>query len=119
MGGTPRTSRVYIVSQTSLFAQGIRSLLQEQPLIEIIGVEGDPIRAAEAVRSLHPDVVIVESTQEENERPTLDIILRNGTPDRVVALDLKHNNAIVYNRHQVLSMRTEDLVKTIRGEARP
>jgi chemotaxis response regulator CheB len=119
MGGTPRTSRVYIVSQTSLFAQGIRSLLQEQPMIEIIGVEDDPIRAMEEVRSLHPDVVIVESSQEENRRLTLDIILQNNTPGRVVAFDLKHNNAIVYNRHQVLSMRTEDLVQTIRGEARP
>lgn len=119
MRDLPRTSRVYIISETSLFAQGIRSLLQDQPMIEIVGVEDDPHRAVEAVRSLHPDIVIVEASQEDDERPRLNAVFQNNTPGRLVVLDLKHNDAIIYNRHRVLAMRKEDLVKAIHGEARP
>lgn len=45
--------------------------------------------------------------------------LINNTPGQLVVLDLKHNNAIIYNRQRILSMRKEDLVKAIHGEARP
>ena len=54
MGAPPRTSRVYIVSRTSLFAQGIRSLLGGEPSIEILGVESDPARAIESAGHSSP-----------------------------------------------------------------
>ena len=119
MGETPRTFKVYIVSQTSLFAQGMRSLLRGEQSIEILGVESDQAKAIEALRSVHPDVVIVETSNEESEFSTFGVILRAQTSGRVVALDLKHNHATIYNRQRIHSVRMQDLLKAIHGEARP
>jgi chemotaxis response regulator CheB len=115
MGGAPVKSRIYIVYHHALFAQGIRSLLRGRRGIRVVGMESDAAKALEAVRSLRPEVVIIEESDAEMQSPTLGAILQHHPTGRVVALDLDHNFATVYDRHRVITTQPADLVRAIRG----
>ncbi len=107
--------RIYIVFHHALFAQGIRSLLRGRRTMEVVGMESDAAKALEAVGSLRPDVIIVEESDAGIQSPTLAAILQRHPAGRVVALDLDHNFATVYDRHRVVTTQPADLVKAIRG----
>jgi DNA-binding NarL/FixJ family response regulator len=113
--GAPRTARVYIVSQTSLFAQGIRSLLGAEPSVEILGVESDPARAVESARSLRPDVIIVEDPAEQGQWERLGPFIRQATAGRILALNLNHEYVTVYDHQRVEARGPADLLEAIRG----
>jgi len=109
------TFRIFIVFHHALFAQGIRSLLRGRRAIQVIGMESDPAKALEAVGSLRPEVTIVEESDAGIQSPTLAAILQRHPAGRVVALDLDHNFATVYDRHRVVTAQPADLVRAIRG----
>jgi len=115
MDAPPRSSRVYILSRTSLFAQGIRSLLDDEPSIEILGVESDPARAIESARSLQPEVIIVEEPAEQGQWERLGSFIRLTTAGRIVALNLDHQSVTVYDRLRIAARGPADLVEAIRG----
>jgi DNA-binding NarL/FixJ family response regulator len=115
MDAPPHSSRVYILSRTSLFAQGIRSLLGEEPSIEIVGVESDPARAIESTRSLQPEVIIVEEPAEQGQWERLGPFIRLTTAGRIVALNLDHQSVTVYDRLRIAARGPADLVEAIRG----
>ena len=115
MAGRRDTFRIFIVFHHALFAQGIRSLLRGRRAIQVIGMESDPAKALEAVGSLRPEVTIVEESDAGIQSPTLAAILQRHPAGRVVALDLDHNFATVYDRHRVVTAQPADLVRAIRG----
>ena len=49
IGVTAPPSRIYIVYQDGLFAQGMRSLLECRDLAEIVGIESDTAKALVAI----------------------------------------------------------------------
>ena len=118
MGSTPATCRIYIVFHHALFAQGIRSLLRGRRAMQVIGMESDTTKALEAVGSLRPEVIIVEESDASIQSPALAAILQRHPAGRVVALDLDHNYATVYDRHQVTTAQPADLINAIRGGRR-
>lgn len=115
MAATPAACRIYIVYHNALFAQGIRSLLQGRRSMRVVGMESDPAKALQAIGSLQPEVVIVEESDAGTQSPTLEAILQKHPTKRVLALDLDHNFATVYDRHRVVTTQPADLVKAIRG----
>src|SRR3990170_8420142 len=118
MGGKAAKCRIYIIFHHALFAQGIRSLLRGRRTIKVVGMEHDPAKALEAVGSLRPEVTIVEESDAGIQSPTLAAILQRHPAGRVVALDLDHNYATVYDRHQVTTAQPADLINAIRGGRR-
>jgi len=111
-------SRVYMVYQHSLFAEGIRSLLRNQPAIQIVGAETDTMKAFNEVRSLKPSVVLIEeSTTDPEQSVTWDLLHRQGA-GRVVALNLNHNAATVYDRESVPISTPADLLHAVQGYPR-
>ena len=114
MGAPPVRCRIYIVFHHALFAQGIRSLLRGRRAMQVIGMESDTTKALEAVGSLRPEVIIVEESDAGIQSPALAAILQRHPAGRVVALDLDHNFATVYDRHRVLTTQPADLVRAIR-----
>jgi DNA-binding NarL/FixJ family response regulator len=53
--------RVLILSEPGLLAQGVRSLLESDPRIEIVGVTADARRATEIMRDEQPHVILVDA----------------------------------------------------------
>ncbi|MBI2454966.1 MAG: hypothetical protein HYV46_02380 [candidate division NC10 bacterium] len=115
MGAPPVRCRIYIVFHHALFAQGIRSLLRGRRAMKVVGMESDVSKALEVVGSLQPEVIIVEESDAGIQSPTLTAILQRHPAGRVVALDLDHNFATVYDRHRVVTTQPADLVRAIRG----
>ena len=58
--------RTYIVYHHGLFAQGVRSVLENRRAVQIVGMERDVARALKAVQSLQPEVIIVEESTGKN-----------------------------------------------------
>lgn len=89
--------RVLVVSQPSLFEEGIEELLRQEPGLEIVGRGADPQDAVRLIRESHPDVVIVTdgevATQFEAE---LLGLVREGFPVRIVEVDRATNTLCVY-----------------------
>ena len=61
MEGPATAIRVLLVDDHALERQGVRSLLEVQPDICVVGEAGDGLEALPLVGSCHPDVVITET----------------------------------------------------------
>ena len=85
--------RTYIVYHSGLFAQGVRSVLEAQNGVQIVGMENDVGKALKAVRSLRPEVILVEEPTEKNAEWPL---LKLAGAGRLVTLSLDHGFATVY-----------------------
>jgi len=60
MRQTVETLRVLLVDDHALFRQGVQSLLESRPNIEVVGTVGDGYEAVRMVRELMPDVVLMD-----------------------------------------------------------
>lgn len=114
---TPGASpcRTYIVYHHGLFAQGVRSILEDRRSVQIVGMERDVAKALKAVRSLQPEVVIVEESTGKHQPMRLGAFLHSAGAGRVVTLSLDHDFATVYDRRRVAATDPADLVKAIQG----
>lgn len=56
----PPTHRVLLVDDHAAFRQGLRSLMEDYPDVKVVGEAADGEEAVALVRSLHPDVVLMD-----------------------------------------------------------
>jgi DNA-binding NarL/FixJ family response regulator len=104
--------RIYIVYHHGLFAKGVRSVLEQDNRVQIVGMESNVAKALQAVRSLRPEVILVEEpTEHWGKWPFLEL----ATAGRIVTLSLEHAYATVYDEHRVTAADPAELVKAIRG----
>ena len=101
-----------------LFAQGVRSILEERHTVKIVGMDGDAEKALKAVRALRPDVVIMEEPVGKDEPMWVGAFIKSATAGRVVTLSLDHGYATVYDRHRVPATGPAELIKAIRGSGK-
>ncbi len=118
MVGAPERSRVYIVYQHSLFAEGIRSLLGNQPTVEIVGTERDKVKAFKDVKALRPSVVLIEECKADPQQSATWNFLHRQGAGRIIALNLEHNAATVYERESLAISTPCDLLHAVRGYPR-
>ena len=107
--------RTYIVYQHALFAEGVRSVLEEQNGVQIVGMEKDIGKALKAVRSLRPEVVLLE---EPSSKKAQWPFLQLATAGRVVTLSLDHAFATVYDQERFPASDPAELAKAIRGNGK-
>jgi len=107
--------RTYIVYHHGLFAQGVRSVLEAQGGLEIVGMESDVGKALKAVQSLQPEVIIVEECTGTHQRMRLGAMMHSASAGRVVTLSLDHEFATVYQRNRMAAVDSADLVRVIQG----
>ena len=107
-------ARVFVVSEPSLFAEGLEGLLCEEPGLEIVGRETDPLQAVRRIKETHPDVVIVT----DGEAATgLDAellgLVREGLHMRIVEVHLQTNTLCIYCGEQQSIREVGDLAGTV------
>jgi len=105
---------VLIVSELSLFGEGVEGLLRQEPGLEIVGLETDPEQAIGRVKEAHPDVVILT----DGEAATgLDAellrLVREGFHMRIVEVHLATNTLCLYCGEQQPIREVRDLVDTV------
>jgi hypothetical protein len=106
-------TRVFILATQSLFAQGVQSLLSEQPGIEVVGVATAGPDALMQTQTAAPDVVIIEATGEKQRR-LVARVLESVPNARVVGLTLEDNRIHTYYQQMKQGRCVEDLLEVIR-----
>lgn len=96
----------------ALFAQGVRSMIERESGVQIVGMENDLTRAAVAVRTLQPEVILVEETMDLGEAWAF---LEATAACRFVTVSLSHAHATVYDRRRTGAASPSDLVEAILG----
>ncbi len=107
-------TRVLVVSELSLFGEGVEELLRLEPGLEIVGRETDRGQAATRVRETAPDVVVL--TDGEAARGLgleLLSLVREGFHVRVVEIYLETNTLCVYCGEQQFIQQVQDLVDSL------
>ena len=112
MRGTAKTRRVLIASNHPLFAQGLRSLLQERHRtgVEVVGVVTGLEEALRALEQLDPDLIVVDYDDEFlNRDEFLARFVEGEKKLRVVLLSLLGGGeAIVYDRRTLAAAQIDD-----------
>ncbi len=99
--------RIVLADDHSLFREGLKSLLQENPDIDIIGETGDGRGAVRLCRDLSPDIIIMDVAMPElngveatrqivKECPGVKIIAVSMHSSRRFVLDMLHAGASGY-----------------------
>ena len=84
-----RRSRVLIVDDHPIVRDGLRTLLERQPGLEVCGEAGNPLEAISAVKKLKPDIVLVDLSLEKSSGIELMQQLRTINPKlRMLALSM-------------------------------
>jgi DNA-binding NarL/FixJ family response regulator len=105
--------RVYLVWISPLFHESVRLLLNH-PQIELVGSGSEFERAQGEIRSLQPDMIIVEEGDDKLAPAELLRILEASPGEKHVArLSLQDNELTVYHRHQRTVAQVEDLLNLI------
>jgi DNA-binding NarL/FixJ family response regulator len=115
-GHDPAPCRVLLVYQTALLFQGIRTFLTDAPDIQVVGVEHEACHAAEAVRQLHANVVVLEDPLAGAPTDLLATLLAVPGARRIVTLGPGSTRAQVDERYVVRADDPAALVAAIRGE---
>lgn len=107
--------RILIVSQYSLFDQGLRSALGQQPGVQIAGVCRDPEEAYVQAQTLHPDVVLLIAGPEIVRRAAFRL-LEEVSP-LIIRISPTDGTMQVYRREQVDQATIDDLMAAIQTTA--
>ncbi|MDW8069055.1 MAG: DUF166 family protein [Anaerolineae bacterium] len=117
------TCRVFILTEHSLFAEGVETLLQEEPGLEVVGRGDVSPETFARIQETVPDVVVVGAPGDEQEAVVAQIF--QALPGlKVVALNLDDNRIHIHYRQTKVGRQVEDLVEAIRqplewGSPRP
>jgi len=94
--------RIVLADDHGLFREGLKSLLREDPSLEIIGEAGDGRTAVRLCRTLSPDIIIMDvSMPELNGMEATRQILADNPEIKVVAVSMHSSRRFVIDMLQV------------------
>jgi chemotaxis response regulator CheB len=105
---------IFICSHRTLFSEGVAASLLDDPDLNIIGWEPDPVIARERINELHPDIVLFVGTPPF--RPRLDAhnFLSEGVKASIITLDIQTDVVHVYRGEQHTIREMRDLLEVIK-----
>lgn len=112
---TAYSCRVFLICVNRLVCEAVDMLLRREGIIPL-GMATDPETALKDVRSLHPEVIVVEGDATERDielKIKLACLMHEMTNLRVVYFDLLNNELDVYTQQQRKLVSTQDLVAAI------
>ena len=88
--------KVLLADDHIIFRDGIRSILENESDIEIIGEADDGMKAIKLTEELNPDIVLMDLTMEELNGIEATKLIKKNNPDvRVIALSMHLNRQII------------------------
>lgn len=111
--GSARAIRIFILSSYLMFAQGLESLLSQNAQLQIVGQETEIDRAIEQIKSLQPDVVILDSSGFSQEGPEMVSLFQAKEDIKMIGLSLHDNNLYIYQATQRSLQSVDDLLAAI------
>lgn len=113
--------RVFIVSDSLTFSDGLKSLLTAE--VKIIGQETDTSQAIARIKALKPDVIIWANTGIRPDAPGDEIRLLEAAPlTRTVSLSLQNNVIVIHHLGKKtvrLAHDSQDLIEAVKYRLYP
>ncbi len=111
--------RVFILSSHPLFGKCIETLLGQDREVQIVGHTKDLDLAIEQIRTLQPDVVIVDSKEPEANRGKIMMqIMKEELKTEVVGLNLSDNTVLVCRGEQHTIKELGDFIAMVTSTER-
>lgn len=118
--------RVVIADDHTIVRQGIRSLLQAEPDIKVIGEASDGREAAQLTRELKPDVVVMDLAMPEMDGlEATRVIKQESAQTQILALTMHESDEYFFRVLQLGALgyvlkraATSDLLAAVRAIAR-
>jgi DNA-binding NarL/FixJ family response regulator len=90
--------RVLLVDDHQMFCQGLRSLLEREPDIDVVGEAGDGRTAVRLVQDLSPDLVVMDVSMPEMNGAEATRQIKARTPGvKVIALSMFEDKHYVFD----------------------
>lgn len=107
--------RVLVLYSQSLFAQGLQRLLENAGDFEVVGVDVDIEDAVAALKSHHPEAVVVDADDmSSGGRDLILELLREAASLQVVCLVALDGKVSLYRRELAPVTRSEELLAHLR-----
>ena len=118
--------RLVIVDDHALFREGLASIIQIEPDIEVSGLAGTVREAVEVVRALKPDIVLMDfSLPDGNGAEATRIVLKEHPDCKIIFLTMSENDENLFaairsgaKGYLIKNMSPSKLVTTIRSVQR-
>jgi len=110
-----RKLRIFILYRHPLFGRGLESLLKQEKGLEVVGAAWGDSKALHQIRSLRPDVVIVEGEANSGQGPSLWEVLQESPSGRVISVDLEEDQATIYTTSRLAPAEAKDLIKAVKA----
>jgi DNA-binding NarL/FixJ family response regulator len=109
--------KVLVISKHSLFREGLRRVLTENPNFELLEAASSVEQAIKLSDKIHPDVIIFDGETGREHGSKLAQLFQLS-PDRVVTLSMADSKMTVFSRRQVQKATVEDLIDSIQRSER-
>ncbi len=113
---TSGTLRVFLICVNRLVCEAVDVLLRREGITPV-GMDTNPVAALKRVRSLQPEVVVVEGDAAELDtdlKIQLTCLMYEMANLRVIYFDLANRELDVYSQQQRRLVNAQDLVAAIR-----
>ena len=88
--------KVLLADDHIIFRDGIRSILENEKNIEIVGEADDGLKAVKLTKELKPDIVLMDLTMEELNGIEATKLIKKSHPEiRIIALSMHLNRQII------------------------
>lgn len=106
--------RVFVLSRHTLFCDGIVALLSQETGFDVVGQETELSSAVDLIKSLRPDVVIINCDDPEPDLSQAVVsLLQNSLGVRIIGLSLEDNKISIYRGEYKQVRQVEDLLQAI------
>lgn len=117
------TTKIFIISDSLTFSEGLKSLLQAKSGMKVLGQEQDIRQALTQIKKQKPKVIIWASTGLKWESAGKERTLLKAVPAlRVICLNLQNNEITIYfaNRKVIrMAHEVQDLTLAIKESLMP
>ena len=109
------SSRIFIISDRLMFGHGLERLLLNEEAVEVVGRETTIKEAEASLRTLQPDVIIVDKDEISLDTITELLQMISHRPGaKIIHVSLQSNNLYIYQAAHTKVQSVEDLVEAIK-----